>query len=339
MSAATMQAAVVRRHGGPEAFEFGPIERPEPAADELLVAVRACALNHLDVFVRRGMPGVRLELPHVAGGDIVGVVERAGGAAGEPLVGRTVLLDPLVRGHALGEGPWGGLAEYVVVPAENAIELGDDAGDLHRFAALPIAYGTARRMLLGRARLQPGETLLVVAASGGVGVACVQLALAHGARVVAGSSTAAKRERLLALGVAAVVDTSGDWGAEAWQLTERRGADVTVDFTGRDTWPSSIRCTRRGGRLVTCGATSGFEATTDLRYVWTRELDILGSDGWRRDDLEQLVADVRAGRLEPVIHGVYPLSRVREAVDELEQRRAFGKVIVVPDAVLAHGRG
>src|SRR5262249_52416003 len=143
-----------------------------------------------------------------------------------------------------------------------------------------------------------------------------------------------KRERLLALGASAVVDTSGDWGAEVWRLTGKRGADVTVDYTGRETWPTSIRCTARGGRLVTCGATTGFDATTDLRYVWTRELDIRGSDGWTRDDIDALVADVRTGALEPVIHGVFPLSRVRDAVAELEERRAFGKVIVVPDAVL-----
>jgi alcohol dehydrogenase len=325
-----MQAAVLREHGGPEAFEVEEIERPEPGEGEILVRVLACALNHLDIFVRRGMPGVNLPLPHVAGGDIVGVVE----VGDERLAGQTVLLDPLVGRHALGEGLWGGLAEYVVAPAVNAIPLGPDPGDLHRYAALPIAYGTARRMLFVRARLESAETLLVLGATGGVGVACVQLASAHGARVIACSSSPAKLKPLRELGAAEVVDTRGDWSSEVWRLTDKRGADVVVDYIGRDTWPASIRCTRREGRLVTCGATSGFDAVTDLRYVWTRELNVLGSDGWRREDLDSLVSDVRERRLDPVLHGVFPLSRVRDAVAELEERRAFGKVIVVPDAVL-----
>ena len=142
-----------------------------------------------------------------------------------------------------------------------------------------------------------------------------------------------KLERLKALGASEVVDTRGDWGAEIWKLTGKQGADVVVDYIGRETWPASIRATRYQGRLVTCGATTGFEATTDLRYVWTRELSILGSDGWRREDLDRLVEGIRSGALDPVIHGVYPLSRAREALAELEERRAFGKVIVVPDGV------
>ena len=149
----------------------GELPRREPGADEVRVQVLACALNHLDIFVRRGMPGVSLPLPHVAGGDIVGRVEAAGGPAGESLIGQTVLLDPLVGRHALGESLWGGLAEFVVAPAANAILLGDDPGDLARYAALPIAYGTARRMLLLRAGLVAGETVAVLGATGGVGLA------------------------------------------------------------------------------------------------------------------------------------------------------------------------
>jgi 2-desacetyl-2-hydroxyethyl bacteriochlorophyllide A dehydrogenase len=325
-----MRAAVLRSHGGPEAFEYGEIERRDPAAGEVLVRVLACALNHLDVFVRRGMPGVPLELPHVSGGDIVGRVEAAASPEDEALVGTTVLLDPLVGRHALGENLWGGLAEFVVAPAANAILL-DAPARPEAYAALPIAYGTARRMLLARARLEAGETVLVLGAAGGVGVACVQLANRLGARVIACSASAEKRERLRKLGADEVVDSGGGWSSEVWQLTGKQGADVVIDFIGQATWPQSIRCTRAGGRLVTCGATTGFDAVTDLRYVWTRELDILGSDGWRRDDLLDLVERVRSGGLEPVVHAVFPLSRVREAVAELEERRAFGKVIVVPD--------
>jgi NADPH:quinone reductase-like Zn-dependent oxidoreductase len=328
----TMRAAVLREHGGPEAFAYGEIERREPGAGEILVRVTACALNHLDIFVRRGMPGVPLPLPHIAGADIVGCVEAAGDASAEPLVARTVLLDPMVGRHALGENLWGGLAEYVVAPAANAIQLPEHA-DPNMYATLPIAYGTARRMLVERAQVQAGETIVVLGATGGVGVACIQLGSRLGARVIACSSSDEKLERLGRLGASELVNTAGDWGSEVWRLTGKRGADVVVDYIGRETWPTSIRCTRRGGRLVTCGATTGFEAVTDLRYVWTRELDLRGSDGWRRSDLDQLVASVAAGELEPVIHGVFPLSRIRDAVAELEERRAFGKVIVGPDEV------
>jgi NADPH:quinone reductase-like Zn-dependent oxidoreductase len=189
-------------------------------------------------------------------------------------------------------------------------------------------------MLFTRAGLTAGETVVVVGASGGVGVACVQLAKRSRARVVACTSTEAKAERLRALGAdETVVAADGRFGAAVWERTGRAGADVVVDYSGKDTWPQSIRCVRRGGRLTTCGATSGYEAVTDLRYVWAREIDIRGSDGWTRDDLLVLRRLVAAGELRPVIHGVYPLSRARDALAEIEERRAFGKVLVVPDTL------
>jgi alcohol dehydrogenase len=188
-------------------------------------------------------------------------------------------------------------------------------------------------MLNERAQVRAGESVVVLGAAGGVGVACIQLGSAAGARVIACSSSRAKLDELAKLGAAELVDSSGgDFGKQVWNLTGRTGADVLVDYLGADTWPQSIRALRRGGRLVTCGASTGFLAQTDLRYVWTRELSILGSDGWSREDLTELARQVRTGQLTPVIHGVYPLSRIREAVAELEDRRAIGKVVVVPDA-------
>jgi alcohol dehydrogenase len=175
--------------------------------------------------------------------------------------------------------------------------------------------------------------VVVLGAAGGVGVACIQLGKAIGARVIACSSSRAKLDQLAALGADELVDTSsGEFGSQVWNLTGRTGADVVVDYLGEQTWPQSIRAVRRGGRLVTCGATTGFLAETDLRYVWTRELSILGSDGWSRADLTELVRQVHEGELAPVIHGVFPLSRVRDAIAELEERRAVGKLVVVPDA-------
>jgi alcohol dehydrogenase len=167
-----------------------------------------------------------------------------------------------------------------------------------------------------------------------VGVACVQLAKRIGARVIACTSSDEKARRLRALGAdETVVAADGDFGGEVWNHTGRKGADVVVDYSGQETWPQSIRCVRHGGRLVTCGATSGYEAVTDLRYVWVREINIHGSDGWTRDDLLVLRRLVATGELRPVIHAVYPLSAVRDALAELEERRAFGKVLVVPDAL------
>jgi NADPH:quinone reductase-like Zn-dependent oxidoreductase len=265
------------------------------------------------------------------------------------LVGATVLVDPLLRDFrglragVLGENVWGGLAEYVVVPAANVIRI--DAVEperLHVFAALPIGYGTAHRMLFTRAKLEAGETVLVLAATGGVGVACVQLARLHGARVIACSSSASKLDQLKALGADAVIDTSlGDFVARVKELTEGRGADVVIDYIGRDTWQQSILVTKRAslgsreaGRIVTCGASSGFEASTDLRYVWTRELNILGSNAWRRDDLETLIEMVDREELHPIIDSVFSLSRAGDALRRLEARAAFGKVIVVPNEVI-----
>jgi alcohol dehydrogenase len=332
---AVMTAAVIREHGGPEQLLVETLERPVPAAGDVLVRVAACALNHLDVFVRRGMPGVSIPLPHTTGGDIAGWVEELGEGVTGPPIGTSVLVDPAVPEGALGENRPGGLAEYVVVPAANLIPLaGDDVERLVAVAALPIAYGTAQRMLFDRARLQPGETVAVLGASGGVGVACVQLAKRAGATVIAISSSEAKGERLRALGAdTVVVAPDGEFGKPLWAATNKQGADVVVDYSGQATWPQSIRATKRHGRLVTCGATSGHDAVTDLRYVWVREIDIRGSDGWTRPGLLELARLVEAGELEPVLHGVFPLSRSRDALAELEERRAFGKVVVLPDAV------
>ncbi len=329
----TMTATLIREHGGPERLVVDTVQRPHPRAGEALVRVAACALNHLDIFVRRGTPGIAVQLPHTGGGDISGWIKELGPGVTGHERGAAVLIDPAVPNGTIGENAPGGLAEYVLVPADNLIAL-QDTDRLIEMAALPIAYGTAHRMLLTRAVLRAGETLVVVGASGGVGVACVQLGKQAGARVIACTSSETKAERLRELGAdECVVAPDGEYSAQVWQLTGRKGADVVVDYSGVDTWPQSVRCVRRHGRLVTCGATSGYDAVTDLRYVWVREIDIRGSDGWTRDDLLRLQDLVRSGELRPVIHAVHPLSGVRDALAELEQRRTFGKVIVVPDTL------
>lgn len=318
----TMRAVVFHEHGGPEVLKLEERwPRPEPRDGEALVEVKAVALNHLDVFVRRGMPGLRTELPHISGGDAAGVVAGSG---------ERVLVDPLVPEGAIGENTQGTLAEYVVVPEANLIPLPDDV-TFEQAAALPIAYGTAWKLLVDRGRVRGGESVLVLGASGGVGTAAVQIAKLAEATVYAGSSSSEKLARLQELGADHLVDTSRDnWGKELWAATGKRGVDVVVDYSGRATWPTSIRSLAHGGRLLTCGATSGYEAVTDLRYVWTREETIMGSDGWTRDGLLILLDLVRTGRIEPVIDRVLPLERAREAEEALEAREVFGKVILTP---------
>lgn len=332
--AALMQAAVIRQQGGPEQVVVGPFERPVPGPGEVLIRVGACALNHLDIFVRRGMPGLPVTLPHISGGDIAGWVDAVGPGVSRIELGMPVLVDPVTEHGMLGETQRGGLAEFVTVPAVSLLPLPSEDRMID-FASLPVAYGTAYRMLFTRAQLQPGEILVVVGASGGVGVACVQLGKRIGARVIACTSTDTKARRLAELGADdCVVADNGQFGASVWKLTEKQGASVVVDYTGKDTWSQSVRSLRRGGRLVCCGATSGYETLLDLRYLWVREIDIRGSDGWTRDDLSALCKVVEDGELRPVIHAVVPLSRVGDGIAELEERRAFGKVVVIPDAQL-----
>jgi alcohol dehydrogenase len=326
-----MKAALILQHGGLDNLVIGEYPKPVPQAGEVLVKVTACALNHLDIFVRRGMPGIKLELPHISGGDVVGTVAELGeGVTGVP-IGQRVLIDPKIPNVGpLGEETQGGLAEYVKVPAGNLIPLPDDISD-EDAVSLPIAYGTAHRMLVTRGRLKAGETILILGASGGVGNAAVLIAKLIGATVIAAAGSDDKAEKLKALGADYVINyKTSDFSRETWQITGKKGADVIVDYSGKDTWPGSIRACRKGGRILTCGATSGYEAVTDLRYVWRREITILGSTSWERSDLLTLIDWVRSGKLKPVIDRVLPLDQAREAHRLMEQREIFGKLILKP---------
>ena len=337
MAENTMMAAVIHEHGGPECMKIETVARPQPKADEVVLRVAACTIGHLDVFVRNGMPGREIPLPHITGCDVAGWVEQLGADVTGLQVGDAVLVDPTVPGGTLGEVIPGGLAQYVAVPADNLLAL--DADDIDTFvkaAALPIAYGTAHRMLFDRGGVKAGETLVVLGASGGVGVSCVQLGKQAGARVIAVTSSDWKAEQLRGIGAdVAIVMKNGEFGKQVWQATDKQGADAVVDFTGKVTWPQSLRAVKHGGRLLTCGATTGFDAVTDLRYVWVREIDIRGSDAWTRDSLRKLTQLTMDGDLDPVIHAVVALSNVDRAFEELDQRRAFGKVVVLPDDVFA----
>ena len=326
-----MRAIVIREHGGREQLRLETnVPAPHPGPDQAVVRVHACGLNHLDIFVRRGMPGKHTPLPFISGGDIAGVVEAAGPAVPGVAVGRRVLVDPAVPGGAIGEDVPGGLAEYALVPAANLVPLPDGIS-FDEAAALPIAYGTAWRMLLTRGAVRAGEKILILGAAGGVGTACVQIAKMAGCTVYAAASREDKLGKLRDLGADHLINYRDvEFDREVWRLTEKRGVDVVVDFTGQETWPRSLRALGKGGRLLTCGATTGFEARTDLRYVWVRELTILGSDGWTREDLDALLQAVQARRIRPVIDRVLPLAETAEGERLLEDREVIGKVIIHP---------
>jgi alcohol dehydrogenase len=326
-----MRAIVVKAHGGLDQIALVDWPEPKAAPGQAVVTVRACGLNYLDIFVRRGMPGLPVQMPRIPGGDISGVVADVGAGVGRDWIGRRVLVDPHIKpGGALGEHDHGGLCERIAIDAENLIALPDDVS-FEDAAALPIAYGTAWRMMRTRGQVRAGESVLILGASGGVGTACVQIAKNAGATVLACASSAAKLDRLRALGADHLIDyTREDFSARAWELTGRKGCDVIVNYTGGDTWVPSLRALARHGRLLTCGATAGYDPPTDIRYIWRREVNIVGANGWTRTDLEELLEEVRHRRIRPIIDRVFPLEESREAMRIVEEREVFGKVLVRP---------
>jgi alcohol dehydrogenase len=335
-----MKAVFFDRHGGPEVLRYGDFPDPVPGAGEVRVRVRACSLNYLDVFSRRGMPGIKIELPGITGGDCAGAVDALGAGVSGWRPGQRVLVDPAYRDPAtfrfrmLGENCRGAFAEYCVVHHSQLLPLPDDVSD-EDAACLPVAYGTSHRMLHARGKLRAGEKVLILGASGGVGTSSLLLAKQIGAYVIAAAGSAQKCARLRELGADETIDYSTtDFAAYVREKTggmlRGGGYDVVVNFTGGDTWAPSLRCLKLGGRLLTCGATAGFDPKTDLRYIWTGELTVLGSNGWQRDDLGALLELVRARELRPVIDRVLPLSEGIEACRLLEERRFFGKIVVRP---------
>jgi len=331
---------VIREHGGPDRLVYDErFPDPIPGPGEVIVAVRATSLNYHDVFTRRGMPGITIRMPMIMGLDIAGEVAEVGPGVEGFRVGDRVLVDPIdrVRGGLMGETIHGGLAERCRAAAHQLIPIPDEVSFADA-AALPVAYGTAYRMMLTQGQVEAGEKVLILGAAGGVGTCCVFLAKMAGAVVVAAASRADKLARLAELGADHLIDyAAADFVAEVHRRfgkpTRRDytgGVDVVINYTGGDTWVKSLRCLRRGGRLLTCGATAGFDPPTDIRYIWTYELRVLGSNGWTRADIEALLALVAAGKLRPVIDRVLPLAEAREALRLLEEREVIGKVIVTP---------
>jgi NADPH:quinone reductase-like Zn-dependent oxidoreductase len=342
-----MKAARIHQHGGPGVLVYEDAPDPRPRADEALVRVRACAINHLDLFLRQGLPGVTLALPHILGSDIAGEVAAVGDLCWRVKPGQRVLLAPglscrqcphclsgqdnlCARYVVFGNGVPGGNAELVAAPEYAVIPIPDDL-KFEDAAAAPLVTLTAWHMLFGRARLQAGEDVLILAASSGVGSAAVQIAKLFHCRVIATAGGDAKLEAARRLGADHAIDHyRQDIAAEVRRITGGRGVDVVFEHVGAATWPASVRSLAPAGRVVTCGATTGGEVKLDLRFLFFRQQSALGSFMGTLGELHQALAFVFRGLLKPVIDRVYPLAEIRAAHERLENKQQFGKVVVIP---------
>lgn len=342
-----MRAVRIHQHGGPEVLVLEEAPEPVVGPTDVLVAVKAVALNHIDLWVRGGLPRLRLQFPHILGADIAGVVAAVGDRATGTHVGDEVVLSPgvscgqceaCVTGtdtlcpsySILGEHIPGGYAERISVPRVNV--LPKPAGlTFEEAASIPLVFLTAWNMLVTHGRIRTGETVLIWGAGSGVGSAGVQIARAFGARVIATAGAAWKLERARTLGAGDVINhAEQNVPEEVRRLTDRRGVDVVFDHVGTATWETSLKSLARGGRLVTCGATTGAEAATDIRYIYGRQLSIHGSWLGAKRELYEVLRLVEDGRLRPVVHTVLPLARAAEAHGIMERREHFGKIVLVP---------
>ncbi len=340
-----MRAIQICRFGGPEGLEIGEVPDPLLPVMGVRVEVRAASLNHLDLWVRRGLPGILL--PRIPGADAAGVVLEVGMGVTGIQPGDRVILDPgsscricrfctsgepsmCSRYGILGEHGDGTHAQQVVVDAAQVLPLPSGL-DFIEAASLPLTLLTAWRMMITRGRLTPGERVFIHSAAAGVGVMAVQIARMVGAKVIASASTTEKRQQLFELGVANVLDSQDPLlGKKAKSLCPE-GYDVVVDYIGKSTWVSSLRMLRNGGRLLTCGATSGWNPETDLRHVFYRQMQIIGSTMGNRAELEAALQAVQDGFIRPQIGRVFSFSEVRQAHTMLENREVGGKIILVPD--------
>ena len=341
-----MNAAVFSEFGGPEVIRLDDVEVPEPGPGEVRVAVRAAAMNHLDLWVRRGLP-FKIIMPHIGGSDIAGVVDAVGPGVGEIPLGTRVVVDPSLgydwydsvspgpslpgRGfRVMGEHTQGGFAEFCVVPAANLMEIPESVA-FETAAAASLVGVTAWRALMVRGGLRAGERVLVTGASGGVSTLAIQMARLAGAKVFAVTRGAENVDRVRDLGAHVVYDREKvDWGREIFKDTKKEGVDLVLDSVGEAIWPSCLRALRVGGRLVTFGATTGAAGETEIRLVFWKQLSILGSTMGNPGDYRSAMNLVFRGDVEPVIHSVLPLAEARRAHEMLEAGEVFGKLVLKP---------
>lgn len=340
-----MKAVRIHQFGGPEVLKYEDVADPQPRKDQVLVRVKACSLNHLDLWVRKGLPGVKL--PHILGSDVAGEVVETGEYVTDIRAGQRVIVAPMhfcgrcvkclagEQNHCreftvLGNGVDGGDCELIAVPATNIIPIPDSL-DFNQAASVPLVFVTAWHMLVGLAGVRPGQTVLVLAGSSGVGIAAIQIAKLFHCRVITTAGSNEKLDKAHALGA--------DYGIhhyeqkiseEVRKITSKEGVDIVVEHVGAATWDESLRSLKTGGTLVTCGATTGSEVKIDLRHLFARQLRMLGSYMGTMRELNEALGHVFAGRLKPVLDRTFPLSEIRAAHEYLEKSQMFGKVVVNP---------
>jgi NADPH:quinone reductase-like Zn-dependent oxidoreductase len=340
-----MNAIVFSKHGGPHVLRYAEVPEPRIGPHEVLVRVRACALNHLDLWVRQGIPGIAIPLPHIPGSDIAGEVSKVGEKVSGIQVGEHILLSPgiscgqceqclagrdnLCRHYTLfGYLVDGGCAEYIKSPAANIVPIPASLS-FEEAAAVPLVFLTAWHMLIARANLKASDEVLVLAAGSGVGSAAIQIAKATGARVIATVGNEEKLPKARELGADEVIlHSKSGFAEEVKRLTNRRGVDVVFEHIGEATWDESVHSLAPGGRLVTCGATTGYDAKMDIRYLFSRNISILGSYMGSKAELHSVLELVGRGLLKPVIDKVMPLACAAEAHARLERREQFGKIVL-----------
>ena len=338
MSGQTMKALLLRQHGGLENLQVGDHPVPKAAEGHVVIRVRASSFNYHDVFTVRGMPGIKVPLPVIIGLDMAGEIAEVGPGVRGWKPGDRVLVNPLNKKKGLmGEMLDGGMAQYCLVAADQLIAMPANVS-FEDAAALPVAYGTAHRMLITHDTVKAGERVLVLGASGGVGTGCVILAKLLGAEVIAAAGSAEKMRRLKELGADEAINYQeldfSKWAIERYGKPQRRsydgGVDVVINFTGGETWLPSLKCLKRGGKLLVCGATAGYDPKEDLRYVWSFELKIIGSNSFYDENLTALMEMIAQGKMHPVIDKVLPLDAAAEGLRLVRDREVIGKVVVVP---------
>ncbi len=340
-----MKAVVFHEFGGAEKLKFEDVSDPTLGAYDVLVRVKACAMNHLDIWVREGMSP--LPMPHVLGSDVSGVIADVGHEVKDWEVGDSVLISPgiscgccemCLKGEdnlcpeytILGKKPWGGYAEFVKIPHQNLLPYPQGL-NFQEAAAIPLTFLTVWQMLVKKAKIKPGDFILVLAAGSGIGVAAIQVAKLFQATVIATASTDEKLEKARGLGADYLINyTKGDFSEEVKKITNKRGVDIVVEHTGAATWEKSLLSAKWGGTIVTCGATSGHEGKTDLRHVYFRQLKILGSTMGSKGDLFEIIRWVERGKLKPVVDQAIPLKDAAFGHQKMAERKQFGKIVLVP---------
>ncbi|MGH9502934.1 MAG: zinc-binding dehydrogenase [Terriglobales bacterium] len=340
-----MKAVRIHEFGGPEVLRYEDVADPKPRQDQVLVRVRACALNHIDLWIRKGLPGVKL--PHILGADIAGEIVEVGEYITGFKPGQRVVLAPMhfcnhcakcVAGlqnqcpefTVFGNRVDGGNCELIAVPAVNVIPIPDNL-DFNQAASVPLVFTTAWHMLVGRGQIRPGQTVLVLGAGSGVGIAAIQIAKLFHARVITTAGDETKLEKARALGADHGINHyQQKISEEVRKFTNKEGVDIVIEHVGSATWEESLKCLKTAGTLVTCGATTGFNASIDLRFLFSRQLSLLGSYMGTMGELREVLDHVFAARLKPVVDRVFPLKEIRAAHEYLEQSRMFGKVVLNP---------